>query len=153
MGDTFANIITILIAIFAIYFAEWLRLRNERKNIIDATLNEIVHNLLHGKSIITALNSQDVPLMKFKTNYDIEIKKFFNIKKIAHISIAYYQLDFTNEFIDEYNQSIFEEKNTKMVLAREQIKTNILDKKNGLIVLLQIAKEEINNIKKDYHYN
>jgi len=157
MGDSLilSAIISFIVAILVTGIRSWWDSRKEKVNILKSLLNEIDINLTDAGNIVTIIRA-DVyhPLPIFKNSvWNMGLSKALNPKEFKITSCAYYKLDLINSKIknrEEYNKFwlVGQIPKENQINTEKAIVFDITNEKNGLIVLLEKAREEVENIKK-----
>jgi hypothetical protein len=148
-----------IVALFIAYFTIWLTHKKEMRSILDALLSEIEWNLNNSNNIVNEILRENniapntyFPIPRFKNSvWRMGIGRGLNPKEFPETDSAYYKIEFINDQIKDrraYNLlDYLEIGKAYQSNVEETIKGNITYEKDGLIVLLQNAKREVEIIK------
>ena len=146
----------IIVAILAQRYSFWLKRKKEKENLLEALLNEINYNLVHAGNIIEMMSKSDgffrFPALK-NSAWLIGTGNALNPNEMQKTDGAYYKLEYINELIKSrelYNLFCLADKIPKQNLSdiENAITQEINNEKDGILVLFQNAKKEVESIKK-----
>lgn len=150
-------IVGVIIAIFATNYSIQTGLKKEKESILEALLIEINFNLVHADNILKMLatNSKIYRFPALKNSvWNMGTSKGLNPKELENTDSAYYKLELINELIrarELYNLFVLANfiSNENLLNIEETIKQEINKEKDGILVLFQNAKKEVESIKEN----